>query len=141
MDGDRFVVSARENPRTLGFAQERGPGGSATATAKPMSNEISQKPLVPIVDRFKALLKQREDELRVLSGDDVPPPTTEEIVRLYEIVLSELIFNSKPIITDLTIIAGDHKEHADGIADAICARIVEVCLDIGGCFVGIFVFV
>lgn len=126
MDGDRFVVSARENPRTLGFAPERGPGGSASATAKPMSNEISQKPLVPIVDRFKALLKQREDELRVLSGDDVPPPTTEEIVRLYEIVLSELIFNSKPIITDLTIIAGDHKEHADGIADAICARIVEV---------------
>uniref|UniRef100_F6H7L4 CID domain-containing protein n=1 Tax=Vitis vinifera TaxID=29760 RepID=F6H7L4_VITVI len=129
MDGDRFVVSARENPRTLGFAPERGPGGSATATAKPMSNEISQKPLVPIVDRFKALLKQREDELRVLSGDDVPPPTTEEIVRLYEIVLSELIFNSKPIITDLTIIAGDHKEHADGIADAICARIVEVSVE------------
>lgn len=138
MDGDRFVVSARENPRTLGFAPERAPVGSATATTKPMSNEISQKPPVPIVDRFKALLKQREDEVRVLSGDNVPSPTTEEIVRLYEIVLSELIFNSKPIITDLTIIAGDHKEHGDGIADAICARIVEVCLDMGGCFVGNF---
>ncbi|RVX07911.1 hypothetical protein CK203_014865 [Vitis vinifera] len=42
MDGDRFVVSARENPRTLGLGPERGPGGSATATAKPMSSEISQ---------------------------------------------------------------------------------------------------
>ncbi|XP_039070624.1 polyadenylation and cleavage factor homolog 4-like isoform X2 [Hibiscus syriacus] len=95
-----------------------------------ISNELAQKQLPSISERFKALLKQREDELRVsgcVADDDLGATlTTEEIVQLYEIVLSELTFNSKPIITDLTIIAGEQREHGEGIADAICARIIEV---------------
>ncbi|KAK8629466.1 hypothetical protein V6N13_078307 [Hibiscus sabdariffa] len=95
-----------------------------------MSNELAQKQIPSISERFKALLKQREDELRVsgsVADDDMGESlTTEEIVQLYEIVLSELTFNSKPIITDLTIIAGEQREHGEGIADAICARIIEV---------------
>ncbi|OMO76739.1 hypothetical protein CCACVL1_15454 [Corchorus capsularis] len=94
-----------------------------------MSNEIAQKQLPSILERFKALLKQREDELRVSGGDDdevVPTLSSEDIVQLYDAVLSELTFNSKPIITDLTIIAGEQREHGEGIADVICARIVEV---------------
>ncbi|XVF27832.1 hypothetical protein REPUB_Repub14bG0143200 [Reevesia pubescens] len=96
-----------------------------------MSNELAQKQLPSISERFKALLKQREDELRVSDGggadDEVgATPSTEEIVQLYEALLSELTFNSKPIITDLTIIAGEQREHGEGIADAICERIVEV---------------
>ncbi|XP_038995183.1 polyadenylation and cleavage factor homolog 4-like isoform X4 [Hibiscus syriacus] len=95
-----------------------------------ISNELAQKQLPSISERFKALLKQREDELKVSGGvadDDVGETlTTEDIVQLYEIVLSELTFNSKPVITDLTIIAGEQREHGEGIADAICARIIEV---------------
>ncbi|CAH1448318.1 unnamed protein product [Lactuca virosa] len=73
---------------------------------------------------------EREEEIRVSSGGDddieIPLLSTEEIVELYEVVLSELVINSKPIITDLTIIAGEQREHGAGIADAICARIIEV---------------
>lgn len=89
-----------------------------------MSNEIGQKPPPSIlVGRFKALLKQREDDPRLRNSQ---PPSTEEIVQIYELLLSELTCNVKPIITDLTIIAEQHREHAKGIAYAICARILEV---------------
>ncbi|CAI9756585.1 unnamed protein product [Fraxinus pennsylvanica] len=93
-------------------------------------DDAAAKPLPPfILDRFRAMVKEREEELRVYcyaSDDAVSPLSTDEIVRLYEIVLSELTFNSKPIITDLTIIAGEYRSHGESIADAICARIIEV---------------
>lgn len=88
-----------------------------------MSNENGQKPPPSIlVGRFKALLKQREDDPRLRNSQ----PSTEEIVQIYEALLGELTSNVKPIITDLTIIAEQHREHARGIAYAICARILEV---------------
>ncbi|XP_024009957.1 polyadenylation and cleavage factor homolog 4 isoform X2 [Eutrema salsugineum] len=91
---------------------------------KGMPVELPQKPPPPpsILERFKALLNQREDEF---GGEEVPPPSMEEIVQLYEVVLGELTFNSKPIITDLTIIAGEQREHGEGIANSICTRILE----------------
>ncbi|KAK7308166.1 hypothetical protein VNO77_41763 [Canavalia gladiata] len=94
-----------------------------------MTNEIGPKPSPSIlVARFKVLLKERDDELR-LRASPVPPPTTEEIVHIYELLLSELSSNVKPIITDLTIIAEQQRDHANGIADAICDRILEVAAD------------
>lgn len=80
-----------------------------------MASDAVRAPPPTILDRFKALMRERGGEI-----------TADEIVRVYELLLSELTFNSKPIITDLTIIAGDHRAYAKGIADAICARIVEV---------------
>ncbi|KVH97398.1 polyadenylation and cleavage factor homolog 4-like isoform X1 [Cynara cardunculus var. scolymus] len=119
MEGASFLSS-----RSIGYRP--APNDSVAALA---SNN-NQKSLTPILDRFKVLLKQREEEIRVSSGgdDDIESPvlSTEEIVELYEDVLSELIINSKPIITDLTIIAGEQRGHGAGIADAICARIIEV---------------
>lgn len=77
------------------------------------------------------MLKNREDDIRALSQENyvnvvVPAPTSNEIVVFYDLLLSELTFNSKPIITDLTIIADDMRQFGQGIADVICARILEV---------------
>ncbi|KAF5472825.1 hypothetical protein F2P56_009504 [Juglans regia] len=105
----------RENRRNL-----------ATATKVVATELPPQKLTLSILDRFKALLRQRDHELRGSAEDDtVTPPSAEEIVHFYDLLLSELTLNSKPIITDLTIIAGDQKEHGKGIAEGICARILE----------------
>lgn len=91
------------------------------------SDGAGMKPLPPpLLDRFRAMVKEREDELRVFGGAAGLALGTDEIVRIYEIVLSELTINSKPIITDLTIIAGEQRVHGEGIAGAICSRIIEV---------------
>ncbi|XP_057450294.1 polyadenylation and cleavage factor homolog 4 isoform X2 [Lotus japonicus] len=87
------------------------------------SNDMMGQKLPPptLVDRFKALLRRRDDDPRFRAS--------EEIVQIYELLLSELTCNLKPIITDLTIIAEQQREHAEGIADAICTRILEVHAD------------
>ncbi|CDY16640.1 BnaA09g20180D [Brassica napus] len=91
----------------------------STTTGRKSMSVVKPPPPPSILDRFKALLNQREDEF---GGED---PSSEEVVQLYEVVLGELTFNSKPIITDLTIIADEQREHGEGIANAICTRILE----------------
>ncbi|KAK4434355.1 Polyadenylation and cleavage factor4 [Sesamum alatum] len=101
--------------------------GSLNKPPQIQNDGVGMKPMPPsILDRFRVMVKEREEELRVFGGG---PLGMDEIVRLYEIVLSELTINSKPIITDLTIIAGEQRAHGEGIADAICARIIEVPID------------
>ncbi|CAN0852412.1 Polyadenylation and cleavage factor homolog 4 [Linum grandiflorum] len=84
-------------------------------------------PPTPIVDRFKAMLKQRALQAsRFSAGNDIDGGgLADDVVELYELMLSELTFNSKPIITELTIIAGEQRDYGEGITDAICARIIE----------------
>lgn len=80
------------------------------------------------------MIRLRKEETRYCPGgagggyDDGPLPA-EDIVGLYEEVLSELTFNSKPMIGDLTAIAGEQREHARGIASSICNRILKVPAD------------
>lgn len=49
--------------------------------------------------------------------------TSEEVLRIYEALLADLTLNSKPMITDLTVITGEQMVFGEGIADAICCRI------------------
>ncbi|PIA31969.1 hypothetical protein AQUCO_04700084v1 [Aquilegia coerulea] len=100
-----------------------------------------------ILDRFRSLLNQRQEQIaaELISNDDddddyggggvsIPSSSsssmlisTEDIVELYEIVLSALTSNSKPVIGELTMIAKEHRNHhAHGIAHAICNRIFQV---------------
>ncbi|XP_068644956.1 polyadenylation and cleavage factor homolog 4-like [Aristolochia californica] len=111
----------KPNPRNLGYFSDQR---VKTTSAAP--DLAAQKPTPPILDRFRAMLREREEEVGLTDGDIGSSIPVEDVVRLYEEVLSELTFNSKPIITELTIIAGEQSQCAEGIAEAICARILEV---------------
>ena len=69
------------------------------------------------MERFRARLREE-------AGSE---PGAAAVVRAYAEALRELTFNCKPVITELTIIAGQHAAlAARGIADAVCARVAEV---------------
>ncbi|ONK65608.1 uncharacterized protein A4U43_C07F38830 [Asparagus officinalis] len=63
-----------------------------------------------ILEQLRSRLKEEEEE-------EKGPAGTLETVKIYDEFLVELVYNSKPVIADLSLIAGDLREkHAAGMA-------------------------
>lgn len=102
-----------------------------------MEMESSRRPLdrsrEPGLKKPRLAAEYRERERDSESSDSVrggPPyqqqQQQQELVSQYKAALSELTFNSKPIITNLTIIAGENLHAAKAIVATVCANIIEV---------------
>lgn len=124
---DNDIINNRES-RGGGLMMERNTNANATANTSSTSgaragvgaaeSNNSQRGS-NLLERFRAIVREREEEFN-------RPLREEQIVSLYKNAVSELTFNSKLIITDLTIIAGEQSHAAKGIAATVCARISEV---------------
>uniref|UniRef100_A0A1J3JME1 Polyadenylation and cleavage factor-like protein 4 n=1 Tax=Noccaea caerulescens TaxID=107243 RepID=A0A1J3JME1_NOCCA len=116
---DESIRPVNSNARQ--FSSQRTTG-TAAAVAVP-----------PALSRFRA--GGRETESNIASDPSreayQPQPVHPhyELVNQYKSALSELTFNSKPIITNLTIIAGENVHAAKAVVSTICNNILEVPSD------------
>lgn len=119
-------VAAAQNPSSRQFLPQRQQQVAASG--------ISGISTLSSAARLRAAANNRDLESSDFGRGDggggyhPRPPPFQELVAQYKSALAELTFNSKPIITNLTIIAGENQAAEQAIAATVCANIIEVNL-------------
>ncbi|CAL9048753.1 polyadenylation and cleavage factor homolog 4 isoform X1 [Musa acuminata AAA Group] len=121
MEMENSRRSAMDRSREPGLKRPRLAAANAADRGRVASNR--DRTLPPLRTGGQTLApragerQERDDVLRRGSH--------QELVAQYKTALAELTFNSKPIITNLTIIAGESLHAAKEIAALICANVLE----------------
>ncbi|KAK7244968.1 hypothetical protein RIF29_39797 [Crotalaria pallida] len=130
LDNNRSREPGSKKPRLVDELG-RGPSGSILGPRPDSLRQPAPGPAAGAATLASARLRRNDRDRDSDGGGYHPQPLQphQELVVQYRTALAELTFNSKPIITNLTIIAGENQNAAKAIAGTVCNNILEVPSD------------